>query len=321
MPIALVTGATGFIGRRLCARLRGEGWRVVGVARHAADGPWEDFVVHEFGTGTGLVLPIRPTVVFHLASRTHALAERPGEAEGYYRTTVGGMRELLAALPDHGGVRVVFASSVKAHGESTSVEGVDESSPCAPTTPYGRSKLEAEELLRNSGVGLQATVLRLAMVYGPGQKGNLSEMIRAITCRRFPPIPENGNRRSIVHVDDVVDALLLAGATAKACGRTYYVSEPRTYSSRTIYEEIHRALGRRVPWWIVPVASLRVAGWAGDLIGRMRGRRFIWDSDKHAKLFGSAHYRSERLSQELSWVARHSLIDALPEMVKEAAAG
>ena len=125
----------------------------------------------------------------------------------------------------------------------------------------------------------------------------------------------------MVHVDDVVDALLLAGTTANACGQTYFVSEPRTYSSRTICEEIHRALGRRVPRWIVPVTGLRVAGWGGDLIGRIRGRRFIWDSDKHRKLFGSAHYRSERLSRELGWAARFSLVDALPEMVKETTAG
>ena len=315
---ALVTGATGFIGRRLCERLKHDGWRVVAVARHRVPGPWDELVVHELGSGP-LVLPERPSAVFHLAGRAHALAERPREREAYFRVNLTGMQELLAALGDAAGVRIIFTSSVKACGEGTGREGVNEDVVCRPATPYGESKYAAEQALLSSQFGPQAIVLRLAMVFGEGQKGNLGEMIKAVAKGRFPPIPENGNRRSIVHVDDVIEALLAAmAAPAEQGGQVYFIASHRAYSSREMYVEICRALGRAVPVWAVPVGVLRLAGWAGDLIGAIRGRRFLWDSDKYAKLFGSANYHPAKAIRALGFSPRADLVSAMPAMVREA---
>jgi len=317
---ALVTGATGFIGRRLCERLKREGWRVIAVARQQIPGPWDEMVVHELGSGS-LVLPEPPAAVFHLAGRAHALAERPGEREAYFRVNVTGTQELLSALGDDVGVRVVYTSSVKACGEETGPEGLDEGAACHPTTPYGESKLAAESVLLTSPFGPQAIVLRLAMVFGEGQKGNLGEMIKAVARCKFPPIPENGNRRSMVHVDDVVESLLAAStAPVAAGGRVYFVTGLRAWSSREMYVEICRALGRPVPSWVVPIWILRLAGLVGDLIGTVRGRRFLWDSDKCAKLFGSACYLPSRAIRDLGFSPRVNLDTAMPEMVREALA-
>jgi len=314
---ALVTGATGFVGRRLCERLKREGWRVIAVARRRAPGPWDELVVHEFGSGP-LVLTERPDAVFHLAGRAHALAERPGEREAYFRVNVTGTKELMEALGDDRSVRIVFTSSVKAQGEETAPEGVNEEAPCRPTTPYGESKLAAERTLLTSPFGAQAIVLRLAMVFGEGQKGNLVEMIRAVAKWRFPPIPENGNRRSMVNVEDVVVALLAAmAAPAKRGGSVYFVAGPRAFSSREIYVAICHALGRSPPFWVVPVWALRLAGRAGDLIAASQGRRFLWDSDKCAKLFGSACYRPDKAMGELGFSPRTKLEAILPAMVRE----
>ena len=317
---ALVTGASGFIGRRLCARLQAEGWRVIAVARRQVPGPWDNLIVHELGSGP-LMVTQPPAIVFHLAGRTHALAERPGERDTYFRVNVTGMQELLTALGSQTGMRVVFTSSVKAFGEETPPEGVDEAVSARPTTPYGESKLAGERLLLSSPLGAQAVVLRLAMVFGEGQKGNLAEMIKAVAQGRFPPIPENGNRRSMVHVDDVIEALFAAMAAPPVCGgRVYYVAGPKAWSSREIYVEICRALGHSVPRWVVPVWVLRRAGKFGDLIGVVRGKRFLWDSDKCAKLFGSACYSPARAARELGFSPRTGLETALPAMVREALA-
>ena len=316
--VAVVTGATGFIGRRLCARLKEGDWRVIAVGRRTAEGPWEQFVEHEFGAGQPLVLPGQPEVVFHLASRVHALADTSTQNEAYFRVNAGGMEELLRALGTEAETRVVLTSSVKAHGEETGPEGVEEADVSAPTTAYGQSKAAAERLLLESPLGARAVVLRLAMVFGPGNKGNLAEMIAAIAKNRFPPIPDNGNRRSMVHVDDVVDALISAASSPTAGGRMFYVAGPRTWSSRDLYVAILTALGRSVPRWHVPLSALRILAGAGDVIGTLRGRRFVWDSDKFGKLFSSAHYRGDLAARVFGFRARRDLQDALPGMIEEA---
>lgn len=316
--VALVTGASGFIGRRLCQALKAQGWRVVGVCRKDASGPWDRLIKHEFGSGA-FEVDEEPEWVFHLAARTHALAETPKEKAAYLRTNVEGMKELLAAVGGRPGVRVVFASSVKAFGEATPCSGVDEDVIAYPNTPYGESKLAAEKLLLDSILGPRSTILRLAMVYGVGQKGNLAEMIRAVSRNRFPPIPENGNRRSMVHVDDVVEALLAAAtAPVTVCGgRVYYIAGARSWSSRELYVEMCRALGRPVRDWAIPLPVLRVAGGIGDAVGFVRGRRFVWDSDKYNKLFGSACFLSERAMRELGYRPRRSPETEMVKMARE----
>jgi len=316
--VALVTGASGFIGRRLCARLRKEDWHVIAVARRAAEGPWQQFLEHEFGAGRPLVFPRQPTVVFHLASRVHSTADMSNQNEEYTSVNKAGMAELLRALDGHRETRVMLTSSVKAHGEETGPGGVDEEDVSQPTTAYGQSKAAAEQQLFESHLGARAVVLRLAMVFGPGHKGNLAEMVRAIARRRFPPIPDNGNRRSMVHVDDVVDALVAAVASSTTGGRMFYVVGTRTWSSRDLYLAILTALGRPVPHWHVPLSALRILARAGDAIGSWRGHRFAWDTDRFGKLFSSAHYRGDLAAQVFGFRAKRDLQDALPGMIAEA---
>jgi len=99
----------------------------------------------------------------------------------------------------------------------------------------------------------ESVVLRLSMVYGPTRKGNLPRMIEAVTKGRFPPLPETGNKRSMVHVDDVVQAAMLAAERPESVGQTYVVTDGPPYSTRQIYECICEALGRDAPKWHVPI--------------------------------------------------------------------
>jgi len=191
----------------------------------------------------------------------------------------------------------------------------DELAACYPGTPYGRSKLEAERLVLEGGYVPEPLVLRLSMVYGPTRKGNLPRMIRAVAKGRFPPLPETDNRRSMVHVDDVVQAALLAAENPVAAGKTYIVTDGETYSTRQIYEWICEALGKPVPGWHVPLPVLKALARAGDGVGRLRGRRFIFDSDALEKLVGSACYSSEKIARELSFDPKHHLRASLPEIV------
>jgi nucleoside-diphosphate-sugar epimerase len=314
----LVSGATGFIGRTLCHRLRQEGIRVRALARSAAtgDAPWDEAVAADL---TG---PLPPGTmrdvdcVFHLASKVHALSEVSEDPDEYQGLNVDGTRRLIEAATLVGVERFVLFSSVKVMGESTTRE-VDESEPPRPQTAYGRSKLAAEDLVRefSRGAGRHGVVLRLPLVYGVGNKGNLYRMIATIDRGLFPPLPETGNRRSLVHVGNVVNAALLASAHPEASGQTFIVTDGRDYSTRELYETICRGLGRTVPSWNIPLPLLRAAGRAGDLAGRLRGRRFPIDSDAVEKLLESASYSSARIARSLGYRPRGTFAEVLPSIL------
>ena len=320
---ALVTGATGFIGRVLCDMLEARGVHIRALARGNASGPWDRLVTADIGTG-----PLPDDLcdgvdtVFHLAGNVLALAAPNGDELDYIRDNVDGTRNVLEAVAKSGVSRFVFMSSVKAGGESSDV-CLDETVEDSPETPYGRSKLAAERMVLSFAREhkIHAVVLRLPLVYGPDQKGNLIRMLRAVTARRFPPLPEFGNRRSMVHVNDVARAAILAAESPTASLKTYIVTDGRPYSTRELHSLMCLALGRAKPHLSIPVNALKTAARFGDVISRLSGRRFVFDSAAFRKLASSAWYSSQKLESELGFQPEFDLEKALPAMIAELRGG
>lgn len=313
----LVSGATGFIGRVLCQQLREQCVQVRGGMRQVAEGPWDEVVLFDLATQQ---LPedalAGVDTIFHLAGKAHALSETWQDEEEYFHINTEGTGALLEAAKSAGVRRFVFISSVKAMGEGGNV-CQDESEVCRPETPYGRSKLAAERLVLEGGYVPEPVVLRLSMVYGSSRKGNLPRMIEAVAKGRFPPLPELSNRRSMVHVKDVVQAALLAAGKPAAVGQTYIVTDGQACSTRQMYEWICEALDKPVPAWTIPKSMLKVLAKVGDGIGRILGRRFLFDSDALDKLIGPACYSSEKIQRELGFRPMWDLRSALPEIVAD----
>jgi nucleoside-diphosphate-sugar epimerase len=161
-------------------------------------------------------------------------------------------------------------------------------------------------------------VLRLSLVYGPGVEGNLGAMLRAVAMRRFPPPPKAANRRSMVHVDDVVRAAIAASRRVEAVGRVIVVGDGVPYSTHDIYAAMVRSLGRRVPRRSLPAPAWRALAVLGDVLGLVRGRRAPFDSDSYRKLFGSAWYPPTDLGSTLGVTGLRTLFDALPAIVRDA---
>jgi nucleoside-diphosphate-sugar epimerase len=145
----------------------------------------------------------------------------------------------------------------------------------------------------------------------------MQKMLGAVSRKRFPPLPELGNRRSMVHVADVIRAAMLAAEHPAAVGEVFIVSDGQKYSTRQMYDLMCRALGRTPSNWNVPIWCLQALGRIGDGIGRLRGRRFVFDSDALEKLVGDAWYSSEKIEKRLGFKAEWSLEKAMPEMVAE----
>ena len=221
----LITGSSGFIGRHLRNELAGNGVRCRLLVRNAtslADALVGDLLQSDSlpGACSGI------ECVFHCAGYAHAFAS--SDPDAHWRINFEGTRNLVEAAGRAGTRRFVFLSSVKAMAEPGDA-CADEYWPGEPETSYGRAKRAAEESVLEIGsrYGMHVVNLRLAMVYGNGGRGNLERMARGIAAGWFPPLPETANRRSLVHVSDVVDAMRLVAAKTAAKGKTYIVADPQ----------------------------------------------------------------------------------------------
>ena len=313
--LTLVTGSTGILGRSLCQALHSRQWRVTALTRAQETGPWDKSIQADLTLHNTFSIPSDIETVFHLAGKAHALSETKQYEKEYFQINTEGTRRVLEAAKTSGVRRFVFFSSVKAINEG-SPECLDEASPCLPATPYGNSKLKAERLVLKGNYVPEPVVLRLSMVYGPSTKGNLPRMIEAVKKEYFPPIPEFGNKRSMVHIEDVVQAAILAAERPEAVGQIYLVTDGQPYSSRELYEWICQVLGKPVPAWRIPEGVFRGLARIGDAIGAMRGRRFMFDSDTLEKLAGSAWYSSQKIEQELGFRAHHHLRESLSDIIQ-----
>lgn len=309
----LVTGADGFIGKPMCERLAQE-YEVVALLAKKCEGPWSSMIIADLVNDEIDLSAVAPIdTIIHLAGKAHAISE-VGESDEYFALNTKGTAKVLKAAQKIGVRRFVFFSSVKAMGEGRH-QAEDEQTPCRPSGPYGQSKLDAEKLVLEGNYVPEPVVLRPSMVYGPTDKGNLPRMIKMIRKGLFMPLPDTNNRRSMIHLDDVINAAVLAATHPAAAGQTYILTDGQPYSTSQICEIIYDALGYKMPKFKLSTAGLKVLARVGDLIGKVRGRRFAFDSAASAKLLGSAFYSNEKIVRELDFKPLSNLEEAMPHII------
>ena len=205
--------------------------------------------------------------IVHLAARAHVLRDSSADAHALYRAvnTLGALR-LAEAAAAAGVRRFVFLSSVRVHGERSTGAPFTEASPLVAQDPYGRSKAEAERgLAALAAAGrLEPVILRPPLVYGPGARGNFARLVRLVA--RGVPLPLGAvrNRRSLIFVGNLVDAIVRSLDDPAAAGETFMVSDGEDVSTPELVRRIARALGK--PARLVPVP-------AGAAPPRRRARR------------------------------------------------
>jgi len=301
-PTVLVTGASGFVGLRLCARLAAAGHAVRAAVRRerpplAAFAPAVEVVrVGDIGADTEWQAALAGVdVVVHLAARAHVMNDRISDPLAEYRrVNVAGSERLARAAAAAGVRRLIYMSSIKVNGEATVDAPFREGDAPAPLDAYGRSKWEAEQALSRiaAETGLAVTVLRPPLIYGPGVKGNLARLLGWIE-RGFPlPFASVVNRRSLVYVENLIDATL-AVMHHPGPARLYLLSDGRDLSTPQLIHALARGLGKTPRLLPFPPSLLRLAGACtgqGDAIGR---------------LVGSLQIDASRIAAELGWRPAH----------------
>ena len=317
----LVTGAAGCLGTALVRRLAADGHRVRALVRdlrraaHLAGLPGVELVAGDI-TDARRIEEVMNGVggVFHLAACVHAPVDTP--TDQFFAVNGEGTRNLATAAVRHGAGFFIHFSTVAVYGESEDV--LDEESPVAPLTAYGRSKLAAEEVVRQTchGTATRMTILRLPVVYGPRDRGNVARLLEAVRRGRYLIIGNGRNEKSMVAAGNVVDATLLVATDPRSAGRTYIVTDARPWSQREIAATMAILLGRPPQFFHLPYLPALALGAAADILSGLLGRPLPISVDRVRKLAQSTRYSSDRIARELGYVPRLTLAAGLREMLE-----
>lgn len=297
---ALITGASGFIGRHLVRELVQRGWQVH-ILAHARtlDWPQECEVFQgDITDPSSLKAPLQQVdTVFHLAA---ALGASQLDRQGFARVNVQGTANLLSAAREHGTARFIHFSSAGVLGHLEPEKTAEEGSVCQPQDIYDRTKLEAERLaLGQSAGGPGVVVVRPGWVYGPEDRRTF-KLIRAIARRRFLLVTKGQAWQTPVYVDDLIQGTLLCAE--KASSRSlYHLAGPETLTVREIVDTIAAAAGTRVPRLTLPLFPVKVAAWKLDKSFRLFHREAPLTPGKLAFFIHPKPLSSLKAQQELGY--------------------
>lgn len=293
----LVTGANGFVGRAVLRALEARRWPARAAVR--ARPPDADrftsewMVVGDLAAGADWAAAVSGVdAVVHLAARVHVMRETATDAlSAFRRINVDATRSLARAARDAGVRRFVYVSTVKVHGEASSGRAFTELDAPAPADPYAQSKWEAEQALAEIAAGgaMETVVLRPPLVYGPGVRANFLALAQAV--RRGIPLPFGAvrNRRSLVYVGNLADAILAVLASPHAARETFLVDDGCAVSTADLVRAMARAMGRHPRLPAVPAGWLRV-------LGRLAGREAAVE-----RLVSDLEIDSSRLRRVVGW--------------------
>ena len=251
--VNFVTGGSGFIGQRLTVVLKQLGGEIRVLSREEQSD--YDTIVCDLQSE---FIPDQAfnnvDTIFHLAGFAHDMRDASKISDFYYKVNVSATVQLANLAVKSGVKRFVFVSSVKAGGNPPLGTCANEKDQRNAEDVYGRTKREAELKLLEIGQvsGMHVSIIRPSLVYGPDVKGNLQLMLSGIGKGWFPPLPETGNRRSMIHVDDLVRAIFLVAEDNRANGEIFIATDGKPYSSREIYSAMCNIVGRSVPKWSIP---------------------------------------------------------------------
>jgi nucleoside-diphosphate-sugar epimerase len=294
---ALVTGATGFVGRFLCTRLLSSGWQVRGTLL-VSESPSvlisgvEPVVVEPLGSDTPWSHALEGIdTMIHLAARVHIMDDAATDPLLEFRkVNTEGTMQLAREAVKAGVKRMVFISTIKVNGEE-SVTPYTGDSLAQPSDPYGVSKWEAEQGLRQieAETGLEVVVVRPTLVYGPGVKANFLNMMKVVV-KGFPlPFASIKNKRSLIYIGNFVDSLATCASHPDAAGKTFLVSDSDDVSTSELIRKTARALQVKARLFSVPLPVMRLAG-------KITGKSAAVD-----RLTGSLAVDTTKIQQDLGW--------------------
>lgn len=308
-PSMLITGANGFVGRPLCAELLRQGQFVRAAMRLVCFENLPIGNVEAVSIGvidgetdwTNALLGIK--VVVHLAARVHLTKDNAVDPlDELRKVNVEGVWNLARQAADSGVQRFVFISSIKVNGEGTLLGRpyTAEDQP-APVDPYGISKFEAEDALRQLAdeTGMEVVIIRPPLVYGPGVKANFYSIMHWLEKGIPLPLGAIHNKRSFVALDNLVDLIVTCIDHPAAANQTFLAGDGEDMSTTELLQRLGKALNKPAKLLPIPIRVLKTGA-------MLLGRR-----DMAQRLCNSLQVDISKACDLLGWQPPVSVDDAL----------
>ena len=306
----LVTGASGFVGWHLCRTLLERGVNVrAGVRSLEKASRWllpqcELACIQHIDGDTQWSEVLRGVdAVVHLAARVHVMQDKSADPLAEFRAVnTEGTRRLAQMAAEAGVAKFIYVSTIKVNGESTSKgHPFTINDAPHPHDPYAKSKWEAEQALHSiaGSSDLETIVLRPPLIYGPGVGANFLTLMRLVDRGLPLPLGAVDNRRSLLYVGNLVDAVIACLESSQAKGQTFLLADGEAVSAPALIRSMATHLGRTARLPPVPVPLLR---WAGNLFGK---RGVI------ERLVGSLEADAQPVRSILGWAPRYSMDQAM----------
>ncbi len=311
----LVTGGTGRIGKALIAKLLENGEKVRALVRDEKRAMFLPKGVEPFygditkkETLSGALAGVGSVV--HLA----ALVDYKAEYEEMEKVNVLGTKNLLEACPNNL-KRFVYGSSISVYGNRLERVPADEETSCSPSSNYGKSKLAAEKVALSYSKKVPLIVLRFAVAYGRGFDEAYIPLLGALDKGKFPILGDGKNRIHFVHVNDAVNAIMLALETGVPSGSTYNIAGPEALTQRETFALACRHLEVEMPKSTTPVWLVRLRVWLDETLSALQGRKQKIIAEHIDTLVSDREFSIEKARKELGFEPKVKLDDGIREMV------
>jgi nucleoside-diphosphate-sugar epimerase len=305
----LVTGASGFIGRALITELLENGHTVFGLVRKNISSFNSQFytniLIEDISKPIHYKQNIKIDIIYHLAAKTHSVSKKYNK---FYDVNVLGLKNILDLSNRLNIKNIIMLSSIKVNGEGfvNNKNFYSATSNENPLDHYGRSKLKAENLLKEYSKinNINFIILRPPLVYGAGVKGNLNKLMSYIDKNIPLPVVNTNNERSLIGLRNLVSALIIVAFNDKAIGKTYLVSDDKPIRVEYLYKNIAKLMNKKLFLIKFYSSFLKILVWP-------LGKTKLVD-----KISNSLIIDNSKIKQDTEWTPSISFIDELKYMVE-----
>jgi nucleoside-diphosphate-sugar epimerase len=294
MKITLI-GASGFVGTRLIELLKQKGNHTLrNIDKNNSRFYPEITAIADIRDKEKLKTLLQGQDIVILLAAEHRDDVSPVSL--YYDVNVEGTRNVLEAMDACGVKRIIFTSSVAVYGLNKN--NPDETHPVDPFNHYGKSKWQAEKVLREwynkNDEGKTLTIIRPTVIFGERNRGNVYNLLKQISSGRFLKIGSCNNKKSMAYVGNVVALLAYVLENAQGNNVYNYIDQP-DLSMNELIEVVGKSLGKKIPSIKIPYVMGLFGGYCFDILAKLTKRKQTISSVRVKKFCATSQFNATKV--------------------------